>query len=53
MLLYENFHHLNEREIGREDNWDEKQPTYEGDGEPLLIPYSAHFSKQVLNFTKL
>ena len=53
MLMYESFHHLNEKDYEKvEMKPEELNPTCKGDGEPLLIPYSAHSSNQALHFTK-
>ena len=47
MLQYEKFHHLNENEAKLVEK-DETKPNMKNDGPTIHIPFSVHFSKQVL-----
>ena len=50
MLQYEKFHHLNENETKLVDK-EKETPNMKNDGTTIHIPFSVHFSKQVLEET--
>ena len=49
MLLYENFHHLNENESNKLNETEKKTPIQNENGQFTKIPFTVHYSKGVLN----
>lgn len=49
MLTHQEYFHLNRDE--EENTRDQNDPTLEGGGNPLVIPHSTYFSKNVLDIT--
>jgi hypothetical protein len=49
MLLYENFHHLNENETKKMTDTEKQAPIPSEDGEFTKMPFTVHYSRGVLN----
>ena len=48
MLKNEKFHHLNEKELENFKDYESDDKSLNGDDECTCIPFTVHYSKQVL-----
>ena len=48
MLKNEKFHHLNEKELENFKDYESDDESLNGDGECTRIPFTVHYSKEVL-----